>query len=92
MSSDEEEIDSVEEEEVDSGSEDEEEEAVVAKPKRKARKSKKSKDPNKPKRNMSAFFLYSNANRGRIKEENPEIKFGEVVSVGRTIVLNLNVY
>ena len=44
------------------------------------RKRKPKKDPNKPKRNMSAFFLYSNANRPRIKEDNPGIKFGEVVS------------
>eukprot|EP00553_Chaetoceros_curvisetus_P005341 CAMPEP_0204620616 /NCGR_PEP_ID=MMETSP0717-20131115/6600_1 /ASSEMBLY_ACC=CAM_ASM_000666 /TAXON_ID=230516 /ORGANISM="Chaetoceros curvisetus" /LENGTH=91 /DNA_ID=CAMNT_0051634851 /DNA_START=265 /DNA_END=537 /DNA_ORIENTATION=- len=44
------------------------------------RKRKPKKDPNKPKRNMSAFFLYSNANRARIKEENPGIKFGQIVS------------
>ena len=50
----------------------EEEEPVV--------KRKKKKDPNKPKRNMSAFFLYSNANRSRVKEENPGIAFGQVVS------------
>lgn len=53
-----------------------EEDVVVAKKKR----GKKSKDPNKPKRNQSAFFLYSNANRARIKQENPDIAFGEVVS------------
>lgn len=76
MSSDEEEIDSAEEEEV-SGSEEEEE--VVVKPRKK--KGKKHKDPNKPKRNMSAFFLYSNAHRQRVKDENPGIKFGDVVSV-----------
>lgn len=52
----------------------EEEEA----PKR-TRKAKK--DPNKPKRNMSAFFLYSNANRARIKEENPGIKFGQIAKL-----------
>lgn len=44
------------------------------------KKRKAKKDPNKPKRNMSAFFLYSNANRARIKEENEGIGFGEVVS------------
>lgn len=37
-------------------------------------------DPNKPKRAMSAFFLYSQANRTRIKEENPEAAFGDIVS------------
>lgn len=29
---------------------------------------------------MSSFFLYSNANRARVKEENPEAKFGDIVS------------
>ena len=38
-------------------------------------------DPNKPKRALSAFFLYSKGNRPRVKEENPEASFGEVVSV-----------
>lgn len=45
------------------------------------RRSKKKKDPKKPKRNMSAFFLYSNANRSRVKEENPDITFGEVAKL-----------
>lgn len=51
------------------------EEVVVRK------RGKAGKDPNKPKRNMSAFFIYSNANRSRVKEENPEVKFGRIVSV-----------
>ena len=38
-------------------------------------------DPNKPKRAMSAFFLFSQGNRPRIKEENPDATFGSVVSV-----------
>jgi hypothetical protein len=37
-------------------------------------------DPNKPKRAMSAFFLYSQANRQRTKEANPNASFGEIVS------------
>lgn len=45
------------------------------------KRGKAGKDPNKPKRNMSAFFIYSNANRARVKEENPDVKFGRVVSV-----------
>lgn len=77
MSSDDDDIDSNDEEEV-SGSEEEEEEEVV-KPKKK--KGKKHKDPNKPKRNMSAFFLYSNAHRQRVKDENPGIKFGDVAKI-----------
>jgi hypothetical protein len=74
MSSDEEDIDSIDEDE-------DEEEEVAAKPKRRAKKKKAKKDPNRPKRNMSAFFLYSNANRERIKEENPEAKFGEIAKI-----------
>ena len=45
---------------------------------------KPKKDPNKPKRNMSAFFLYSNANRDRVKEENPGVAFGQIVSTTTT--------
>jgi len=75
---------SVEEEEEESEEEEsEEEEKVVVVKKRKpaAKGGKKKKDPNKPKRNMSAFFLFSNANRQRVKEENPEAKFGDIVSL-----------
>jgi hypothetical protein len=57
----------------------ESEEEIVEAPKKRG---KKTKDPNKPKRNMSAFFLYSNEHRARIKEENPGVKFGQVVSTG----------
>jgi hypothetical protein len=55
-----------------------EEEEVVVEVKKK--RSKKNKDPNKPKRNMSSFFLYSQANRPRVKEENPDAAFGDIVS------------
>ena len=42
-------------------------------------KSKRSKkDPNAPKRNMSAYFLYSVHIRPTIKEENPEASFGDI--------------
>ena len=57
-----------------------EEEVAPVQPKKKRRKKKKKKDPNAPKRPMSAFYLYSNANRARVKEENPEAKFGDIVS------------
>mmetsp|Transcript_5375 Transcript_5375/g.12209 ORF Transcript_5375/g.12209 Transcript_5375/m.12209 type:complete len:208 (-) Transcript_5375:184-807(-) len=69
MSSDEEDIDSIEEEE-----------EIIEKPVKRKRK-KKKKDPNRPKRNMSAFFLYSNANRARVKEESPEAKFGDIAKL-----------
>ena len=42
---------------------------------------KKKKDPNAPKRNMNAFFIYSNANRDRLKAENPDAKFTDLVSI-----------
>lgn len=43
------------------------------------KKSKKAKkDPHAPKRNMSAYFLYSIAVRPDVKEENPEATFGEL--------------
>lgn len=45
------------------------------------KKRKPKRDPNKPKRNMSAFFLYSNANRARIKVENEGIAFGAVAKL-----------
>jgi predicted RNase H-like nuclease len=45
------------------------------------KKKKKKKDPNAPKRNMSAFFLYSNDIRSTVKEENPEAKFGDIAKI-----------
>ena len=48
---------------------------------KKPTKKKKKKDPNAPKRPMNAFFLYSNANRARIKEENPDAKFTEIPGI-----------
>lgn len=86
---------SSEEDDSDIGDDDEEEEvAIAAAPatKKKRRKTttkkKKNKDPNKPKRNMSAFFLYSNAHRARVKEENADAKFGDIVSVYNRILVD----
>lgn len=42
---------------------------------------RKKKDPNAPKRNMSAYFLYSNHIRPSVKEENPDASFGEVAKI-----------
>jgi hypothetical protein len=42
------------------------------------RRKKAKKDPNAPKRNMSAYFLYSVHIRPTIKEENPDASFGEI--------------
>jgi isopenicillin N synthase-like dioxygenase len=42
------------------------------------KKKKQKKDPNAPKRNQSAFFLYSNATRAQVREANPDLAFGQV--------------
>merc|ERR1712091_682635 len=42
---------------------------------------KKKKDPNAPKRAMSAFFHFSDANRDRIKAQHPEAKFGDIAKL-----------
>ena len=34
-----------------------------------------------PKKPMTAFMLFSNANRAKVKAENPGITFGELVSI-----------
>jgi len=50
-------------------------------PTKKIKKRKKKKDPNAPKRNQSAFFLYSNATRADIKAAQPDLAFGEIAKV-----------
>lgn len=45
---------------------------------RKKRKTKKGKDPNAPKRPQSAYFLWLNENRDKIREDNPGISITEV--------------
>lgn len=47
----------------------------------KKRKTRAKRDPSKPKGFLPAILLYSNANRPRVKEENPTATFGEVVSI-----------
>ncbi|KAJ3093732.1 Non-histone chromosomal protein 6 [Phlyctochytrium planicorne] len=39
---------------------------------------KKKKDPNAPKKPMSPYLIWSNENRARIKEENPEAGFADI--------------
>ncbi|KAI8895872.1 high mobility group box domain-containing protein [Globomyces pollinis-pini] len=36
------------------------------------------KDPNAPKKGLSAFMIYSQENRARIKKENPDATFGQM--------------
>jgi len=42
------------------------------------RRTKKDKDPNAPKRPLSAYMYFSQDWRERIKTEHPEVSFGEI--------------
>ncbi|CAD6574333.1 MAG: Non-histone chromosomal protein 6 [Tremellales sp. Tagirdzhanova-0007] len=44
----------------------------------KKKRAKKEKDPNKPKRALSAYMFFVQDYRERIKNENPDVTFGEV--------------
>ncbi|KAF2747986.1 hypothetical protein M011DRAFT_476620 [Sporormia fimetaria CBS 119925] len=44
----------------------------------KADSGKKKKDPNAPKRALSAYMFFANEQRDKVREDNPGIKFGEV--------------
>jgi hypothetical protein len=37
---------------------------------------RKKKDPNAPKRGLSAYMFFANDNRDKVREENPGISFG----------------
>ncbi|KAK8192646.1 Non-histone chromosomal protein 6 [Zalaria obscura] len=39
---------------------------------------KKKKDPNMPKRGLSAYMFFANEQREKVREDNPGIKFGDV--------------
>uniref|UniRef100_A0A7S1C2J2 FACT complex subunit SSRP1 n=1 Tax=Corethron hystrix TaxID=216773 RepID=A0A7S1C2J2_9STRA len=45
------------------------------------KKKKKKKDPNAPKKAMTSFMHFSAARRSEIKKENPNLSFGDIVSV-----------
>ncbi|KAJ3260980.1 Non-histone chromosomal protein 6 [Boothiomyces macroporosus] len=45
---------------------------------KKKKGTKAKKDPDAPKKPLSAFMIYSKENRQRIKEENPSATFGEM--------------
>jgi hypothetical protein len=47
-------------------------------PKTKAKKAKKVKDPNAPKRNLSAYFFFMNDQRPKVVKANPDLKVTEV--------------
>lgn len=43
-----------------------------------ARKTRSKKDPNAPKRNLSSYMFFCQANREQIKKENPNANFGQM--------------
>merc|ERR1712198_493918 len=45
------------------------------------KKQRKKKDPNAPKRPMSAYFLFMNATRPTVRKENPDASSGEVAKI-----------
>jgi len=53
-------------------------EATKTRKTRGAKSEKRKKDPNAPKRGLSAYMFFANDNRDKVREENPGIKFGEV--------------
>lgn len=54
------------------------EDTPTSKESSKKTKKRKKKDPNAPKRAMTAFMYFSNASRAKIKEDNPEMSFGDI--------------
>ncbi|KAJ5211631.1 Non-histone chromosomal protein 6 [Penicillium cinerascens] len=44
----------------------------------KERVQRRKKDPNAPKRGLSAYMFFANDNRDKVREENPGISFGQV--------------
>ncbi|CAI7336858.1 CGH_1_collapsed_G0015590.mRNA.1.CDS.1 [Saccharomyces cerevisiae] len=44
----------------------------------KKRATRKKKDPNAPKRALSAYMFFANENRDIVRSENPDITFGQV--------------
>merc|ERR1711982_255690 len=45
------------------------------------KKQRKKKDPNAPKRPMSAYFLFMNATRPTVRKENPDASIGDVAKI-----------
>lgn len=56
----------------------EEEMSSYVPPAGEAKRKKKTKDPNAPKRNLSAFFFFCGEFRASVKEENPSYGIGDV--------------
>ncbi|KAI4131418.1 MAG: hypothetical protein LQ347_002998 [Umbilicaria vellea] len=54
---------------------------TTRKAKARAPEGKKKKDPNAPKRGLSAYMFFANEQRDNVREENPGISFGQVGKV-----------
>lgn len=63
--------------------------AIVSSLQKSGRKGKPEKDPNAPKRNMSAYLLYQNAMREQFKRENPGMTFGQLAKYTSHMYKNL---
>lgn len=50
----------------------------VARKTKEGRKSRSKKDPNAPKKGLSAYMFFSQDWRERVKAENPDASFGEL--------------
>ncbi|KKK18868.1 hypothetical protein P175DRAFT_0508373 [Aspergillus ochraceoroseus IBT 24754] len=53
-------------------------EKTTRKTKSRSEGGRKKKDPNAPKRGLSAYMFFANDNRDKVREENPGISFGQV--------------
>lgn len=53
------------------------------------RRSKTEKDPNAPKKNVSAYLMYQNAMRATFKRENPDMTFGQLAKYTSHMYKNL---
>lgn len=52
--------------------------AAASTGRRRRRRSRKERDPNKPKRALSAFFYYAKDERSKVRANNPDFSVGEV--------------
>ncbi|CAO3642016.1 unnamed protein product [Cunninghamella blakesleeana] len=50
----------------------------MAKADKSQKKTRSKKDPEAPKRGLSAYMIFSKENRERIKSENPDATFGQI--------------
>ena len=53
------------------------------------KKKRTKKDPNAPKKALSAFMIFSQENRSKIKEANPDASFGKSVRYIRLLLIHI---